>query len=234
MCAAVLAVDISELATEHLGIKLDDIKFYSDSKVVLRYIYNQTRKFFIYVSNRVERIRKSTEPSQWNYVPTEHNPADVGTRTLSADNLKESTWLIGPVHSLKKNHEEKSPYCDYHLVEVETDKDIRKTDITTCVSTVSQAQSQLFSGRMQIFSCWERLVNSFALLKGMIRKRRNPISYETATFQEAELFIIQKAQHEQFSKEIQCIQQGLHIPKNSRIAPLGPVLDSQSMLRVGG
>jgi hypothetical protein len=25
-----------------------------------------------------------------------------------------------------------------------------------------------------------------------------------------------------------------HIPKNSRIAPLGPVLDSQSMLRVGG
>ena len=91
MCAAVLAVDISELATEHLGIKLDDIKFYSDSKVVLRYINNQTRKLFIYVSNRVERIRKSTEPSQWNYVPTEHNPADVGTRTLSADNLKEST-----------------------------------------------------------------------------------------------------------------------------------------------
>ena len=104
LCAAVLAVDISELATEHLGIKLDDIKFYSDSKVVLRYIYNQTRKFFIYVSNRVERIRKSTEPSLLNYVPTEHNPADVGTRTLSADNLKESTWLIGPVHSLKKNH----------------------------------------------------------------------------------------------------------------------------------
>jgi hypothetical protein len=101
------------------------------------------------------RIRKSTEPSLLNYVPTEHNPADVGTRTLSADNLKESTWLIGPVHSLKKNHEEKSPYCDYHLVEVETDKDIRKTDITTYVSTVNQKQSQLFSGRMQIFSCWE-------------------------------------------------------------------------------
>jgi hypothetical protein len=39
----------------------------------------------------------------------------------------------------------------------------------------------------------------------MIRKRRNPVSYETATFQETELFIIQKAQHEQFSKEIQCI-----------------------------
>ena len=68
----------------------------------------------------------------------------------------------------------------------------------------------------------------------MIRKRRNPVSYETATFQETELFIIQKAQHEQFSKEIQCIQQGLHIPKNSRIAALGPVLDSQNMLRVGG
>jgi ribonuclease HI len=51
LCAAVLAVDISELATYHLGIKLDDIKFYSDSKVVLRYINNQTRKLFIYVSH---------------------------------------------------------------------------------------------------------------------------------------------------------------------------------------
>jgi hypothetical protein len=53
-----------------------------------------------------------------------------------------------------------------------------------------------------VFLSW---VNSFSLLKGMIRKRRNPVSYETAIFQETELFIIQKAQHEQFSKEIQCI-----------------------------
>ena len=64
LCAAVLAVDISQLATEHLDIELDDIKFYSDSKVVLGCIYNQTRRLFIYVSNMVERIRKSTEPSQ--------------------------------------------------------------------------------------------------------------------------------------------------------------------------
>jgi hypothetical protein len=34
---------------------------------------------------------------------------------------------------------------------------------------VNQKQSQLFSGRMQIFSCWEWLVDSFALLMGMIR-----------------------------------------------------------------
>jgi hypothetical protein len=94
---------------------------------------------------------------------------------------------------LNKNHEEKSPYCDYHLIEVETDKEIRKTDITTCVSTVNQTQSQLFSSRMQRFSCWKRLVNSFSLLKGMIRKRRNPVSYETAIFQETELFIIQNS-----------------------------------------
>ena len=103
LCAALLAVDISELATEYLDIELDDIKFYSDSKVVLGCIYNQTRRLFIYVSNMVERIRKSTEPSQWNYVPTEHNPADVGTRTLSADTLQEITWLIGPV-LIKRNH----------------------------------------------------------------------------------------------------------------------------------
>ena len=36
----------------------------------------------------------------------------------------------------------------------------------------------------------------------MVRKRITSVSYETTTFQETEPFIIQKAQHEQFSKEI--------------------------------
>lgn len=54
--AAVLAVKIAELVTRELDVKLDDMQFNTDSKVVLGYIHNETRRFYVYVSNRVGRI----------------------------------------------------------------------------------------------------------------------------------------------------------------------------------
>jgi hypothetical protein len=71
-------------ALEQLDLEIDNVKFYTDSKVVLGYISNETRRFFVYVGNRVERIRKFSTPKQWNCVPTDCNPADSATRTLQA------------------------------------------------------------------------------------------------------------------------------------------------------
>lgn len=52
-CAAVLAVEVVEIIIKELDLKLDTITFYTDSKVVLGYIHNQTRRFYVYVNNRV-------------------------------------------------------------------------------------------------------------------------------------------------------------------------------------
>ncbi|KAM4807850.1 uncharacterized protein WCC33_000269 [Rhinophrynus dorsalis] len=85
LCGAVLAVEIADFMLHELDILINDTKFYTDSKVVLGYIYNQTKRFYVYVSNRVERIRKSSKPEQWHYVPSEINPADHATRPVSTD-----------------------------------------------------------------------------------------------------------------------------------------------------
>ncbi|KAM4795653.1 uncharacterized protein WCC33_000721 [Rhinophrynus dorsalis] len=85
LCGAVLSVEIADFILHELDILIEDTKFYTDSKVVLGYIYNQTKRFYVYVSNRVERIRKSSKPEQWHYVPSEINPADHATRPVSTD-----------------------------------------------------------------------------------------------------------------------------------------------------
>ena len=41
-----------------------------------------------YVAHRVGEIHTHTEPRQWLHVPTAENPADVGTRSISAEELK--------------------------------------------------------------------------------------------------------------------------------------------------
>lgn len=70
LCAAVMAVEIAEFVTDNLDRKIDTVKFYSDSRVVLGYVTNQTRRCYTYVANRVQRIIKSSSPEQWNFVQT--------------------------------------------------------------------------------------------------------------------------------------------------------------------
>lgn len=61
LCAAVLAVDLAELITEESDIEIHGVKFYTDSsRIVLGYIHHSSWRFYVYVANRVTRIRKST------------------------------------------------------------------------------------------------------------------------------------------------------------------------------
>ena len=106
LCAAVLAVEITDMILNERVVQPDRIIYHSDSKVVLGYIANETRRFYVYVANRVERIRKSSSPSQWRYVSTQHNPADIATRPGKAKDLESSTWLCGPQFLYKQGHSE--------------------------------------------------------------------------------------------------------------------------------
>ena len=58
LCAAVLAVEVAELVLRELDIPPDALIFNTDSKVVSGYICNETRRFYVYVSNRVQHIRR--------------------------------------------------------------------------------------------------------------------------------------------------------------------------------
>lgn len=81
---------------KELDVKIDEEIYYSDSKVVLGYIQNESSRFYMYVANRVQMIRNTAEPSQWRYIDTASNPADLATRCLSPDKLLESWWTSGP------------------------------------------------------------------------------------------------------------------------------------------
>ncbi|KAM6948701.1 importin-13-like [Aplochiton taeniatus] len=66
----VLAVEVAELIQDELDLKLDAIKFFCDSKVVLGYIHNQTKRFYVYVHNRNQT---------WKYDPRLKH-ADLSTQ----------------------------------------------------------------------------------------------------------------------------------------------------------
>lgn len=81
LSAAVVAARTSDPLKREL--ELDGLQeyFWTDSKVVLGYINNDARRFHVFVANRIQQIRSSTEPSRWQYVASEVNPASK-TQTL--------------------------------------------------------------------------------------------------------------------------------------------------------
>ena len=68
-----------------------------DSKAVLGYIRNHSRKFKEFVTNIVEIIRENSCDSQWFHVNTKANHADYCSRGIDANNIKATeTWFNDP------------------------------------------------------------------------------------------------------------------------------------------
>ena len=70
---------------------------WSDSTTVISWIRYFKLKHKMYIRNRFAEIRDITSTNQWNHVNTNDNPADQGTRGLTATEMTEkSLWLQGP------------------------------------------------------------------------------------------------------------------------------------------
>ena len=61
---------------------MQSVTFYSDSTDVLWGIRGRGKDFRPFVANRIGEIQMFTEPSQWQHVSTEENPAYLFTRLL--------------------------------------------------------------------------------------------------------------------------------------------------------
>ena len=55
-------------------MEIAQVTYYTDSKVVLGYITNESKRFYLYVANRYQLIRSLSSPDQWRYVESECNP----------------------------------------------------------------------------------------------------------------------------------------------------------------
>lgn len=93
LCGAVLGVEIADLMLEELDHKPNAVKFYCESRVVLGYVCNDAKRFYVYVHNRVHRLRHSTSHEQSHYVTSEKNPADLATRSIPESQLMDTMWF---------------------------------------------------------------------------------------------------------------------------------------------
>ena len=78
-------------------LNIEDVRMWSDSMNVLGWLRTSSKDLKMYVSNRVDTIRNVTNPEQWEYVNTKENPADIGSRGATVEQLvQDPLWRNGP------------------------------------------------------------------------------------------------------------------------------------------
>lgn len=235
LSAAVVAVRTSDMLKKELEIECLQEFFWTDSRVVLGYINNEARRFHVFVANRVERIKQSTESTQWRYVASEDNPADHASRGLTAEQLVASNWFTGPDFLWQ----EELPSGQVKVGEIASDDpELKKVQVLD--TQAKEVKSVL--DRLHKFSDWSRMVKAVARLKRYVKEIKGikPRSCGATSLEQrrgAELTIIKMVQEAAFSQEIQLLQSHKEIPVKGRVSKLhrlSPFLDDRGVLRVGG
>ncbi|KAL1249388.1 hypothetical protein QQF64_020393 [Cirrhinus molitorella] len=92
------------------------------------------------VNNRVQRIRRSSNPDQWRYVPIDQDLADHATCFVPASHLQNTNWLRGPKFLLMP--EPGTFESTYNLVDPSSDPDW-KNPIQASAILIQAAQEEV-------------------------------------------------------------------------------------------
>ena len=95
--AAVARLRVGLKVAEELRIPKTKCCFWSDSQTVFQWINYTSRRYHVFVANRISEILDDTSPAQWRHVPGNINQADELSRgSQPEDFVTSDTWFTGP------------------------------------------------------------------------------------------------------------------------------------------
>nr|XP_017214445.2 uncharacterized protein LOC101885244 isoform X1 [Danio rerio] len=219
LTAAVVSVSMSNILSEELNLIDVDKFFWTDSKVVLGYINNDARRFHTFVANRVQKIRQSTTPNQWLYVPTYENPADNASRGRRINELLSSNWFSGPSFLWEKEITTTNVVPDLPV----GDPEVKKIQ-TLHTKTM---ENKDFVDRLSKFSSWSKTIKAVARLLRWIKKDKTNSPASVSEQEDAKCLILKGVQR-------QVLSQGKRLPSHSKLHHLDAFIDKDGIIKVGG
>ncbi len=241
LTAAVVAVNISRFLTRELKLENLESFYQTDSTVTLGYIANASRRFHVFVANRIEQIRSFSNPAQWRHIDGDSNPADIASRGMSAKKLINSElWYKGPSFLWQQE----LPVFSSENIEVNPDDmELKRTSVLATQSIPTRFDVSRFTH----ISDWFRLKRAISLcLKfkeyllsrvranstGTVFRQDQPIvqSVTAIDLEKAQTEIVRLIQVDTFGR----LKIGKSVSKPSPLYKLDVFLDDKEIIRVGG
>ncbi|XP_071128314.1 uncharacterized protein [Mytilus edulis] len=225
----------ARLATHLLKvIPTEHVYMWSDSQIVLSWI--QSSKILKpFVANRLKEIRKLTENAEWNYCPTDDNPADYLTRGIYAKQLyNNSLWMNGPQWILNRGNwptwTRKIEECSTMITVSDEKTDDKSTNaLTQTISCID----------IQRYSSLEKAIRVTAYVMRFIQNIRNSKDKRSIGFISVEerckalKVLIMTVQQETFKDEIESLNSSSQ-KKVPLVRQLKLYTDKNGLLRCTG
>ena len=239
--AALLAARLRAEVLSALSLKIGRTFMWSDSSTVLQWL-TSLEKQPTFVANRVCEILDLTTVDEWHYVPTAHNPADAGTRGMSATDLLNSCWLTGP-DFLKTSDFPFKPPEEFrqkiklnngaHSTKVNETKEHQCTTITATVTEITT------TFKWQKYSSYEKVLRIVAYMLRLLPKNEskrtdNGLITDPTELDNAQQRLFYLVQLESFNTEKKCLLKSLPLSKSSKIVEFSPFIGPNGLLRASG
>lgn len=206
-----MAIRISNTIRAELDVPIDNVIFWTDSLTVLQYINNRTRRFHRFVATRLEEIHEHTTPDQCNHVPGVLNPADDGSRGLPIQAFQpRCRWWSGP--EFLRDSQEHWPHRDVG--------DVAEDDKEAITLKVSQNTLTVATGSYT----WLIRIVDFVKSKRSVPPTVNHSKIGLAETLAASKAIVKTVQQQYFQEDLEALESGKPIKKDSELSKLCPVL----------
>ena len=236
LTAATLAVRVSQQINDMLPSYFAETYLWTDSMIVLHYIYNKSTRFSTFVANRLTVIHDLSKESQWRHVDSKSNPADKASRGALGNNGQD-LWIYGPQFI----RDEPSCWPAFKLEIPDTIDIERKSPRAVVCLTTTEAATQF----LNYYSGWIRLLRGVAWMRRffsylkIVRSGDSSVTLRLGSLrvdelQAAERAVIAVVQRTHFAKELRALRSGEHpLARDSCLRRLSPILVN-GMIRVGG
>lgn len=181
----------------------------------------------VFVQNRTSQILQFTAASQWGYVPSKQNPADLLTRGVTLKILIDKLlWWNGPFWLVL-------PPAQWPSQPLRSSQTFSTTVISNCQNR-TPFQVELLTK----FSSFRKLIRVIAYCKRIFLVRSSSVKIggpiSLSEWNSALQWVYECVQNQAFAKEIVALSNNECVPKNSPLSNLSPFLDQNGLIRVGG
>ena len=238
--AALLAARLKDEVQKALTLTVERTLMWTDSTTVLQWLHSIDKQP-VFVANRVAEILELTTIDEWNHVPTVDNPADAGTRGLSAKALLDSSWLKGPAF-LKTSDWPFKPSDEImksKLKKLDPDNVLTEPNYQETTANTANVVFNALTLEWQKYSSYEKLLRILAYILRLLPKfsgNRTETGFITdpAELEVAEQKLIYLVQSESFPNEKKALLKCLPICKPSMIKDFTPFIGPNGLIRAQG
>lgn len=228
LCGALLLAKLMAKVKKCLEGQELHVFGWSDSTAVLGWLQGNPSRWKTFVSNRTTQITDIIPPQSWRYVKSSENPADCGSRGLTASQLQDyHMWWQGP--TWLKSFEEKIENQAIYKTEEEV-KEKKEVNVAT------KQEPSIITSLLNKHNSISKIFRILALvMKFTTYKRKAKKHYlSLSDISKAKNKIIKHIQQEEFAREINDLKQEGKLSSKSKLLKLNPYLDENDILRVGG